>query len=101
MLTDQTLIKAERNDLASVLSKFPGSRFTGMSRRLKIAPLHSKIGPPKKELPPAPKKAEKRKKGEESEEDEDEDGEEEEGEDGVVRKRQKKERGLEWFMVED
>jgi hypothetical protein len=84
------------------LSKFPKSRFAGMSRRMNIAPLHSKIGPPKKELPPAPKKAEKRKKGDSDEdEDEDEDDEDEGDEVGGVRKKKKKEKGMEWFMVED
>ncbi|KAI9633564.1 uncharacterized protein MKK02DRAFT_38220 [Dioszegia hungarica] len=99
---DGIKFKTERNDLASVLSKFPKSRFAGMSRRLKIAPLHSKIGPPKKELPPAPKKAEKRKKGD-SDDDEDDEEDEEDDEDGEggVKKKKSKEKGIEWYMMED
>jgi hypothetical protein len=86
------------------LAKFPGSKPSGMSRRLRIAPLHTKIGPPAKALPPVPQKPVRKKKGESDEdEDEDEEGEEEsDGEGGVRKKKGKsKEKGLEWFMVED
>lgn len=77
-----------RNDLSSVLSKFPGARRTGMSRRLKIIPLHQKIGPGVKALPPPPLKP-SRKKVESEDEDEDE-------ADGKV-----KEGSREWLMMED
>lgn len=86
-----------------MLAKFPGSRLTGMSKRHRIAPLHSKIGPPAKALPPVPQKSEKKKKSEDSE-DEDENGvhdeEDDSGEEGGQKKR-KKGRGIEWYMEED
>lgn len=92
--------KTQRSDLAGVLSKFGGARQSGMSRRSKIISLHSKIGPPVKALPPPPPKASKKKKDDEEEdEDSDEAEMESDGEGGVRRK--KKERGMEWYMVED
>ncbi len=104
-------IPIARNDLQQVLQKFPGAKTTGMSRRVRIAPLHSKIGPPAKSLPPLPVKPVKRKKGDsdDDEDDEEEELEEEEeeefDEDGNVIKRVKvkgpKVRGMEWYMVED
>ncbi|WWD20634.1 hypothetical protein CI109_105110 [Kwoniella shandongensis] len=95
--------KAPRNDLTTVLAKFGGTKRTGMSKRLRIQPLHQKIGTPVKALPPPPKKPEKKKKGEESDEDDDEEDEEESDGEGGVRKKVKvkKGKGLEWFMVED
>ena len=74
-----------------------------MSKRLRVVPLHAKIGPPVKSLPPAPLKPTRKKKGESEDEDEDEDeGEEEsDGEGGVVRRSKKRERGMAWYMVED
>jgi hypothetical protein len=90
----------ERSDLASLLTKFGGHKPLGMSRRTKIVSLHQTIGPPKKALPPAPKRAEKKKKGESDDEDEDDDEfYESDGEGG--RRRKSKEKGIEWFMVED
>ncbi|EIW69966.1 hypothetical protein TREMEDRAFT_61733 [Tremella mesenterica DSM 1558] len=56
--------RTPRNDLSAVLSKFPSAKAGGMSRRIRIAPLHSKIGPPAKAPPPIPKKPERKKKGE-------------------------------------
>lgn len=91
---------SERNDLASVLSKFGGARQSGMSRRSKIAPLHMKIGPPAKALPPPPSKPSKKKKGDSDDEDDDSDAEMESDGEGGLRKK-KKEKGIEWFMVED
>jgi hypothetical protein len=70
-----------------------------MSKRHRIAPLHAKIGPPAKALPPVPQKPVKKKKGEESEEEESDDGGGDD-EDGVS-KRKSKVKGMEWFMVED
>jgi hypothetical protein len=70
-----------------------------MSRRHRIAPLHSKIGPPAKALPPVPQKPVKKKKGEESEEEDSDDGGSED-EDGN-KKSKSKVKGIEWFMVED
>lgn len=76
-----------------------------MSKRLRIAPLHAKIGPPAKTLPPVPQKPVRKKKGEESEEEDEEEGEngngsgsedEEEG-----KKRNKKAKAMEWLMMED
>ncbi|KAK8850451.1 hypothetical protein IAR55_004369 [Kwoniella newhampshirensis] len=94
--------KAPRNDLTTVLAKFGGTKRTGMSKRLRIAPLHQKIGTPVKALPPAPKKPEKKKKGDESDEEDEEEEEESDGEGGVRQKvKVKKGKGLEWFMVED
>lgn len=75
-----------------------------MSRRLRIAPLHAKIGPPVKALPPVPLKPVRKKKGDSDEEDEEEEsvGEEEsDGEGGVRKVKKGKGRGIEWFMVED
>ena len=90
-----------RNDLPAVLSKFSGTKTTGMSNRLRIAPLHVKIGPPLKALPPVPQKAVRKKKGE-SEDEEEEDGEEEsDGEGGTRKVKDVKGRDMEWFMVED
>lgn len=88
-----------RNDLASVLSKFGGARQSGMSRRNKIIPLHAKIGPPVKALPPPPPKASKKKKDESEEEDSDEAEMESDGEGGMRKK--KKVKGMEWYMMED
>jgi hypothetical protein len=88
-----------RDDLSGVLAKFGGAKPTGMSKRHRIAPLHAKIGPPAKALPPVPQKPVKKKKGEESEEEESDDGGGDD-EDGVS-KRKSKVKGMEWFMVED
>lgn len=85
--------------MSSLLSKFPGSKPTGMSRRLKIVPLHTKIGPPPKRLPPPPPKPVKRKKGDSDEDDESE--YESDGQGGTRKKVKSNERGMEWFMVED
>ena len=83
--------KTNRSDLSSVLSKFQGSKSAGMSRKLKIVPLHAKIGPPAKAPPPLPKKPEKRKKGDSDEETEEEgDGEE-----------RRAKRDKEWLMQDD
>jgi hypothetical protein len=81
-----------------------------MSRRIRIAPLHTKIGPPAKALPPVPQKPVKKKGGESEDRDEDGDGdgdgdgeegdEESDGEGGVRRKGTVK-RGMEWYMIED
>lgn len=70
-----------------------------MSRRVKIVPLHTKIGPPPKRLPPPPPKPVKRKKGDSDDEDESE--YESDGEGGTRKKVKSNERGMEWFMVED
>jgi hypothetical protein len=70
-----------------------------MSKRNKIVPLHAKIGPPAKLLPPAPLKPSKKKKDGEEEEESDEAEMESDGEGGLRKK--KKERGMEWFMMED
>ena len=88
------------------MSKFGGARQSGMSRKYKIAPLHSKIGTPAKSLPPVPLKPVRKKKGDESEEDDDEEEEEEvsDGEGGTVmvkKEKAKKVKGMEWYMVED
>lgn len=92
--------KTQRSDLAGVLSKFGGgARQSGMSRRGKIVSLHTKIGPPVKALPPPPPKPSRKKVDEEEEEDSDGAEMESDGEGGVRRK--KKERGMEWYMVED
>ena len=91
-----------RNDLPAVLSKFSGTKTAGMSNRLRIAPLHAKIGPPAKALPPVPQKAVRKKKGDSDDEDEEDDGEEEsDGEGGTRKVKGAKGRGMEWFMVED
>ena len=92
-----------RSDLNSVLSKYPGTKSSGMSKRLRIIPLHVKIGPPAKPLPPVPQKIMRKKKGESEDEDEEEDEEEESDGEGGVRKIRKKGKvkGMEWFMVED
>jgi hypothetical protein len=71
-----------------------------MSKRHRIAPLHAKIGPPAKALPPVPQKPVKKKKGEESEEEESDDGGGDD-EDGVSKRKSSKVKGMEWFMVED
>ncbi|WVR08615.1 hypothetical protein IAU60_005670 [Kwoniella sp. DSM 27419] len=93
--------KAPRNDLSSLLAKFGGAKRSGMSNRLKIVPLHQKIGPPAKVLPPAPKKPEKKKKGD-VDSDEDEDEEVEYDVDGnVIKKPKDGKKSLEWFMMED
>lgn len=81
-----------RDDLGSVLAKFAPVRPTGMSKRLRIAPLHMKIGTPVKALPPVPKKPSRKK------EDSDEEEEEEEAADGV---RKVKPGSKEWLMMED
>jgi len=94
------LTDSARDDLSGVLAKFGGARPTGMSKRHRIAPLHAKIGPPAKALPPVPQKPVKRKKGDESEEEESDDGDGEEDQDGAP-KRKSKVKGMEWFMVED
>jgi hypothetical protein len=93
------LMNVARNDLSSVLAKFGGARPTGMSKRHRIAPLHAKIGPPAKALPPVPQKPVKKKKGDESDDDESDQGgsEDENG----VRKPKSKVKGMDWFMVED
>jgi hypothetical protein len=81
-----------------VLAKFGGAKATGMSRRHRIAPLHAKIGPPAKALPPVPQKPVKKKKGEDSDDEEESDvSEDEEGN----KKPKSKKKGLEWFMMED
>ena len=73
-----------------------------MSKRLRIAPLHAKIGPPAKSLPPVPQKPVRKKKGDSDEEDEEDGAEEESDGEGGVRKVVKvKGRGMEWYMVED
>lgn len=100
MYATQELMISARDDLSGVLAKFGGARPTGMSKRHRIAPLHAKIGPPAKALPPVPQKPMKKKKGDESEEEESDDGDGEEDEDGVS-KRKSKVKGMEWFMVED
>ncbi|WWD08366.1 hypothetical protein V865_006478 [Kwoniella europaea PYCC6329] len=82
--------KAPRNDLTTVLAKFGGAKRSGLTKKLRIAPLHQKIGPPAKALPPVPKKPEKKKSASDDEDDEDEDGEKKVGK-GT----------MEWFMVED
>ncbi|WVQ95557.1 hypothetical protein IAU59_002654 [Kwoniella sp. CBS 9459] len=95
--------KAPRADLSSVLAKFGGAKRSGMSKRLKIAPLHQKIGPGVKALPPPPKKPEK-KKAVDDDDGDDEDNEDnwEEDEDGNrVKKVKDGKKGMEWFMVED
>ncbi|CAK9786557.1 unnamed protein product [Cutaneotrichosporon oleaginosum] len=82
--------RTPRNDLAGVLSKFPGARRTGMSKRLNIVPLHASIGPGVKALPPPPPKSKKK-----VEEEEDEDEEDENGNPKV------KVGSREWLMMED
>ncbi|OWZ55372.1 hypothetical protein C345_00528 [Cryptococcus neoformans A2-102-5] len=77
-----------RKDLPSVLAKFGGHKPTGMSKKLKIVPLHSKIGPPAKALPPVPKKPQK--KVESEDEDDEVDGE-----------KKIKPGSKEWLMMED
>jgi hypothetical protein len=88
-----------RDDLSGVLSKFGGARPAGMSKRHRIAPLHAKIGPPAKALPPVPQKPVKKKKGDDSD-DEDDEGETSEDEEGNKKVKSKK-KGIEWFMMED
>ena len=83
-----------------MLSKFPGARQTGISRKLKIAPLHMKIGPPVKALPPPPPKPSKKKKVESDDDDDDEEAEMESDGEGGTRKKPKV-KGIEWFMEED
>ncbi|OCF58504.1 hypothetical protein L486_04537 [Kwoniella mangroviensis CBS 10435] len=85
--------KAPRNDLTSVLAKFGGAKRSGLTKKLRIAPLHQKIGPPAKALPPVPKKAEKKKSA--SDDEDDEDDEDEDGQKKVGKGT------MEWFMVED
>jgi hypothetical protein len=70
-----------------------------MSKRHRIAPLHAKIGPPAKALPPVPQKPVKRKKGDESEDEDSEEGDSED--ENGVRKSKSKAKGMEWFMMED
>ena len=77
-----------RKDLPSVLAKFGGHKPTGMSKKLKIVPLHSKIGPPAKALPPVPKKPQK--KVESEDEDDEVDGE-----------KKIQPGSKEWLMMED
>lgn len=77
-----------RKDLPSVLAKFGGHKPTGMSKKLKIVSLHSKIGPPTKALPPVPKKPQK--KVESEDDDDDVDGE-----------KKVKPGSKEWLMMED
>jgi len=74
-----------------------------MSMRIRIAPLHVKIGPPVKALPAVPQKPVRKKKGDSEDEDEEEEvGEEEsDGEGGVRKVKKGKVKGMEWFMVED
>jgi len=100
------LTEIARSDLSSVLTKLPGGNYgarqSGMSRKLRIVPLHAKIGPPAKAKPPAPTKPVKKKKGEDSDEDEDEEGEGSgDDDDGEGKARKKKEKGMEWYMMED
>lgn len=90
-----------RNDLNSVLSKFPGSRMTGMSKRHRIAPLHAKIGPPVKALPPVPLKPVRKKKDDDDDEDEDDEGEEGGSGDEEGRQKKNKAKAMEWLMMED
>ncbi len=78
------------------MARFPGAKHTGMSKRLQIVPLHAKIGPGVKALPPAPQKPQKKQKGEESEDEEDMS----EDENGNPKKKSKV-KGMEWYMVED
>ncbi|WVQ63183.1 uncharacterized protein L199_001334 [Kwoniella botswanensis] len=85
--------KAPRNDLTTVLAKFGGAKRSGLTKKLRIAPLHQKIGPPAKALPPVPKKPEKKKGA--SDDEDDEDDEDEDGEKKVGKGT------MEWFMVED
>jgi len=90
--------------LTTVLSKFAGAKTTGMSKRLRIVPLHAKIGTPVKALPPVPLKPVRKKKGDNDDEDEeDEEPEEESDGEGGIRKvvKKGKVKGMEWFMVED
>ncbi|OCF38983.1 hypothetical protein I317_07238 [Kwoniella heveanensis CBS 569] len=94
--------KAPRADLSAVLAKFGGAKRSGMSKRLKIAPLHQKIGPGVKALPPPPKKPEKKKAADDDDDDEDNEDNWEEDEDGNrVRKAKDGKKSMEWFMVED
>ncbi|KIR79410.1 hypothetical protein I306_03529 [Cryptococcus gattii EJB2] len=78
-----------RKDLPSVLAKFGGHKRTGMSKKLKIVSLHSKIGPPAKALPPVPKKPQKKVESEDDDDD-DMDGE-----------KKVKPGSKEWLMMED
>ncbi|XAO22167.1 hypothetical protein I312_100933 [Cryptococcus bacillisporus CA1280] len=78
-----------RKDLPSVLAKFGGHKRTGMSKKLKIVSLHSKIGPPAKALPPVPKKPQKKVESEDDDHD-DVDGE-----------KKVKPGSKEWLMMED
>lgn len=80
-----------RKDLPSVLGKFGGHKPTGMSKKLKIVSLHSKIGPPAKALPPVPKKPQKKV----ASEDDDDDDDDVDGEKKV------KPGSKEWLMMED
>lgn len=98
---DSDTERLARSDLTSVLSKFPGSRLTGMSKRHRIAPLHATIGPPAKALPPAPQKPVKKKKADESDEEEDDADDSRSEDEHGDKKPKKKEKGIEWFMVED
>ncbi|WVF67997.1 hypothetical protein IAT40_002759 [Kwoniella sp. CBS 6097] len=95
--------KAPRSDLSNVLAKFGGAKRSGISKRLKIVPLHQKIGPGVKALPPPPKKPEK-KKAADDDDDDDEDNEdnwEEDADGNRVKKVKDGKKPMEWFMVED
>ncbi|WRT70609.1 uncharacterized protein IL334_007607 [Kwoniella shivajii] len=89
--------KAPRNDLISVLAKFGGAKRSGLTKKHKIIPLHQKIGPPAKSLPPVPKKPEKKKVNDDDDDDDDDASEDEFG----IKKVKNGKKGLEWFMVED
>lgn len=72
-----------------------------MSKRHRIAPLHAKIGPPVKALPPAPLKPVRKKKDDEDEdEDEERDGDGD-SDDEESKAKKAKAKALEWYMVED
>ncbi|WWC72469.1 uncharacterized protein I206_106431 [Kwoniella pini CBS 10737] len=90
--------KAPRNDLSSVLAKFGGTKRSGLTTKVKIIPLHQKIGPAVKAPPPAPKKPQK-KKIDSDEEEEDENGSEDE--DGSKRAARDAKKTMEWLMMED
>ncbi|WOO78821.1 uncharacterized protein LOC62_02G002359 [Vanrija pseudolonga] len=75
-----------RDNLASTLSKLPGAKRSGLSTRLRIAPLHAHIGTPARVLPPPPPKPSKKKV--ESDDDSDDEGKIKVG-------------SREWLMMED
>ncbi|KAL1409829.1 hypothetical protein Q8F55_003828 [Vanrija albida] len=74
------------DNLASALLKLPGAKRSGLSKRLRIAPLHAHIGTPARVLPPPPPKPSKKKV--ESDDDSDDEGKIKVG-------------SREWLMMED